>query len=265
MAMKESRPLRPSAIYRLPPTVFCLLLAAICFLPAGADGQTVTGAVTGAVTVNGRVVLVAAPRSKKGPDDSNAVVWLTPLGAASEPAPGAVRRRFRLIQKNKQFDPHVLVVPVGAMVDFPNLDPFFHNVFSLYDGKRFDLGLYEAGTTHTVTFDRPGVSYLFCNIHPQMSAIVVALRTPYYGVSNHAGEVTIRNVPPGRYRLEIWDERALPATLKAASREVAIAANAASFETVSLAESASPATHHKNKYGRDYENLNAADPVYQQR
>jgi len=65
----------------------------------------------------------------------------------------------------------VLVVPVGSVVDFPNHDPFFHNVFSLFDGKRFDLGLYEAGATNSVRFDRLGVSFLFCNIHPEMSAV----------------------------------------------------------------------------------------------
>ena len=76
------------------------------------------------------------------------------------------------------FTPHILVVPVGSVVRFPNADPFFHNVFSLFDGKRFDLGLYEAGSTKEVTFSREGLSYIFCNIHPEMSAVVISLSTP---------------------------------------------------------------------------------------
>ena len=68
----------------------------------------------------------------------------------------------------------MLVVPVGSVVAFPNRDPFFHNVFSLFEGKRFDLGLYEAGSTRDVLFDKPGVSYIFCNIHAEMSAVVIA-------------------------------------------------------------------------------------------
>ena len=86
-----------------------------------------------------------------------------------------------LRQKNKTFEPHLLVVTKGSTVEFPNLDPWFHNVFSLFNGKKFDLGLYEAGTTRTVHFDREGVSYIFCNIHPEMSAVVVVVASSYYG------------------------------------------------------------------------------------
>src|SRR5256885_8877747 len=110
-------------------------------------------------------------------------------------------QRARLAQHNKSFEPHVVVVPVGSVVAFPNRDPWFHNVFSLFEGKRFDLGLYEAGTSRAVHFDRPGISYIFCNIHPQMSAVVVTLNTPYWTFSDRNGHVTIANVPVGRYAL----------------------------------------------------------------
>ena len=76
------------------------------------------------------------------------------------------------------------MIPAGGKVEFPNHDPFFHNVFSLFDGKRFDLGLYESGTTHFVQFDKPGISFIFCNIHAQMNAVVIALNTPYYAISD---------------------------------------------------------------------------------
>src|SRR5436190_23839653 len=131
-------------------------------------------------TVTGRVELSNA--GGRSPDFSNAVVWLTPTAnsviRAVEP-----QQHNQLLQKSKSFLPHLLVVRVGSVVDFPNRDPFFHNVFSLFEGKRFDLGLYEAGSTRSVVFNRAGISYIFCNIHPEMSAIVVALKTPYYGIS----------------------------------------------------------------------------------
>src|SRR6266496_895518 len=119
------------------------------------------------------------------------------------------RRRFRLIQQRKRFEPHLLVVAVGSTVEFPNLDPFFHNVFSLFEGKRFDLGLYEAGSIRNVSFDRPGISYIFCNIHAEMSAVVIAVPTPYYAISSVKGEIVLANVPVGRYAMHVWYETAL--------------------------------------------------------
>src|SRR6202020_3645267 len=134
------------------------------------------------------------------------VIWLTPThedeGAASPRAP----QKYTLAQKDKQFIPHILVVRTGSSVDFPNLDPFYHNVFSLFNGKRFDLGLYEAHTHRAVLFDRDGVSYIFCNIHPDMGAVVVSLSTPYFGISSRDGVIKIPNVPAGSYRLNIWAE-----------------------------------------------------------
>ena len=109
------------------------------------------------------------------------VLWLSPVQPVPmEPATEASHPTYTLLQKNRMFTPHVLVVPLGASVSFPNADPFFHNVFSLYNGKRFDLGLYEKGTNRQVVFSREGVSYIFCNIHPEMSAVVLALKTPWW-------------------------------------------------------------------------------------
>lgn len=134
----------------------------------------------------------------------SAVIWLKPIqsDAASAVAPG----KFTLLQKNKMFTPHLLVVPVGSSVAFPNGDPFFHNVFSLFDGKRFDLGLYEAGSTRSVIFSREGVSYIFCNIHSEMSAVVIALDTPFYSVADPQGTFRIQDVPNGDYSLHVWIE-----------------------------------------------------------
>jgi plastocyanin len=185
---------------------------------------------------------------------SDVVVWLTPLDSASvekvnAPGPG---KRPQVVQKNKSFQPHLTVVRVGAVVDFPNHDPFFHNVFSLFDGKRFDLGLYEAGATNSVRFDHPGVSYLFCNIHPEMSAVVVAVDTPYYAVSDKRGNVVIANTPDGRYELHVWYERSLPDALKTLAHPVAISNESRDLGTIVVPEDPAFTPVHKNKYGQDY-------------
>src|SRR5712671_2711819 len=148
-------------------------------------------------TVHARVELEGSGKSGRVPFP-NTVIWLTAAaGTPTDPPRTAVdpSAPARLTQKNKSFEPHVLVVPAGAPVEFPNRDPFFHTVFSLFEGKRFDLGLYEAGSTRTVRFDRPGVCYIFCNIHSEMSAVVVAVNSPYFAVSSSSGEFEIPNVP----------------------------------------------------------------------
>ena len=218
-------------------------------------------------TVSGQVELVrdAGRGREQGP--ANIVVWLTPL--ESSPAAGSTletpqRQGARLLQRNKSFDPHILVITEGSEVEFPNADPFFHNVFSLFEGKRFDLGLYEAGSTRRVRFDRPGISYIFCNIHPQMSAVVLVLRTPYYGVSDRAGHITIPRVPLGSYLLRVWDEAATPEELKSLERGITVSERAASLGTIRLTRTSPLSLTHKNKYGRDYENPTPASPVYRQ-
>lgn len=139
-----------------------------------------------------------------------AVLWLVPLFApkveryvAWKPRPGTA-----MLQKDRMFHPHLLVIPVGTTVAFPNADPFFHNVFSLFDGKRFDLGLYEAGSTKKVVFTRPGPSYIFCNIHPEMSSVVLALTTPFYAIADSAAHFHISGLPPGDYEVHLWVEGA---------------------------------------------------------
>src|SRR5215470_7313723 len=189
------------------------VIVSLCALltgPASLHAQT--------VTVTGKVVR-PAQGGAKAETAGRVVVWLAPLEATARDA-GQPAHRAQLVQKDKTFEPHLLVIPAGTLVDFPNRDPFFHNVFSLFNGKRFDLGLYEAGSTRAVRFDRPGVSYIFCNIHPQMSAVVIALATTYYAIADRAGEVAIRNVPAGRYRLELWAEGASSDALDKLSREI---------------------------------------------
>jgi len=202
----------------------------------------------------------ALPRD--GGDASNVVVWLVPMNGKETAAVAPGRSAPQIEQRNKSFDPHVVVVQIGTPVQFPNRDPFLHNVFSLFDGKRFDLGFYEAGSSKTVHFDRPGVSFLFCNIHPEMSAAVVAVDTPYFGISNRAGKISIPNVPDGDYQLNVWYERSLPEDLKRASRAVTISDSARSLAPIQIVENPSFTPEHKNKYGQDYIPPANSSPVY---
>jgi plastocyanin len=211
------------------------------------------------VTISAHVALMNNEHGSKPAQAGNVVVWLSP---DKIPAPPAKLPHARLTQKNKSFDPHVLVIPVGSVVDFPNRDPFFHNVFSLFEGKRFDLGLYEAGSTREVTFGKPGISFIFCNIHAEMSAVIIALDTPYYGTSNQHGDVVIPNVPVGHYTLKVWYEDALPEALNAMTREVMISESTSTLGILRIATAGLPHSH-KNKYGRDYDPPAPDDPAYQ--
>jgi len=202
----------------------------------------------------------ALPR--EGGDASNVAVWLVPNGSSAGSDVPPTRPMPQIAQTNKSFDPHIQVVQVGTAVQFPNKDPFLHNVFSLFDGRRFDLGFYEAGSSKTVHFDRPGVSFLFCNIHPEMSAAVIAVATPYYGISNRSGRITIANVPAGRYQLNVWYERSLPEDLKSAGRAVTISETARSLDAIRVVENPNFTLEHKNKYGQDYIPPANSSPVY---
>jgi plastocyanin len=185
----------------------------------------------------------STPKSSKLP---SAVIWLEPVQPIAAPAPG----KFTLLQKNRMFTPHLLVVPVGSSVAFPNADPFYHNVFSLFDGKRFDLGLYEAGSTRSVAFSRVGVSYIFCNIHSEMSAVVIALDTPFYSIADARGLFRIQDVPDGDYGLHVWVEGQPQTSLDQQTRPVHIAGAVAELGDI---RADNPKEQHLNKFGRPYE------------
>ena len=128
------------------------------------------------------------------------VVWLDAPGAPARPQAG----RVVLDQRNLAFSPHVIVVRTGTIIDFPNDDRVFHNVFSFRDGKQFDLGMYPVGSLRRVTFERPGLSRIFCNIHPNMAAYVMAVDSPYFARSDRSGAFTIADVPDGIYTYHAW-------------------------------------------------------------
>ena len=214
------------------------VLAAAMLLSCGAlAGQD--------ITYRGKVDVVHHSSQKTGSAD--VVVWLTsthPVEKGVTPAPA------RLIQKDKSFLPHVVAVRVGTEIEFPNQDPFFHDVFSIYRGKPFDLGLYESGTSRKIKFSQPGVSYIFCNIHPEMSAAVVAVSTPYFAVTGADGNFQIPHVKPGHYKMEFWYELASDAELNSLTRELDIGSETAAI-AMSL-HSSDVAPQHLDKYGQEY-------------
>lgn len=209
----------------------------LLFLCAGLAAQD--------VAFRGRVDVIHRSKHKSG--SSEVVVWLTPAQpqATTPPAPLA-----RLVQKDKRFSPHVIAIRVGSEIEFPNKDPFFHDVFSIYRGKPFDLGLYESGTSRKVRFSQTGVSYIFCNIHPEMSAAVVAVPTPYFAVTAADGSFQIGHLAPGKYRMEFWYELASEAELGALAQSVDIGAGGPPVAV--MLHSSDVSAPHFNKYGQEY-------------
>jgi plastocyanin len=202
--------------------------------------------------VKGRVELInPALKRRSGPADaSGVVVWLEPLDRTS--LRGA-RTRRTINQRDKRFLPHVVAVEAGSQVEFPNDDPFFHNVFSIFNGRKFDLGLYASGETRPVIFNRPGISYIFCNIHPQMSAIVVALDSPYFAVTEAKGDFVIPGVPEGGYRLQVWHERAKSERLAELTRTVQVMGAGADLGLLRISEEGYVLRSHPNKHGEEYD------------
>jgi plastocyanin len=209
-------------------------------------------AAEGPPAVSGRVELADSrdPAVRKQKNYSGVVVWLEPAGKAPPPRTPPVH--VQMLQRDKRFVPHVLAIPVGATVEFPNLDPIFHNAFSNFSGQPFDVGLYAPGTTRAVTFRRPGIVRVFCNIHSTMNAVIAVLPTPYFGVSDASGAFHIAGVPPGDYRLQVFHERALPETLKALERRVAVGPGGLELPRVSISETGFILAPHLNKYGKHY-------------
>ena len=164
-----------------------LVLAALLALPSAAAAQR-TGAVEGRVTVSGRAAR----------DHSKVVVSIAVPGARPPV------QRATVHQKNQTFRPDLTVVTKGSVVDFPNDDKIFHNVFSLSRPARFDLGLYKSGSSKSVTFKRPGVVDIYCNIHPNMVSQIKVVDTPHYAVTGADGRFRIAGVPAGTYPFTAW-------------------------------------------------------------
>src|SRR5579871_4357301 len=176
-----------------------------------------------AATLTGRVELrdSSNPAVRKRLDYSGVVISLKPVQGlpaleshltanhgAELHAAQIPEAKATMLQKDKTFSPHLLAIPVGASVDFPNLDPIFHNAFSSYNGQMFDVGLYPPGSSRKVRFTREGVVRVFCNIHASMSAVIVVLGTPYFATTRQNGSFEIPAVPSGEYQLSVFHEHA---------------------------------------------------------
>jgi plastocyanin len=184
-----------------------------------AQGAGVTAQAPATGTIRGRLLLARPPRSNErrpevaspgaGPprdqtDRRPGVVYLdqAPRGAFDEPAPV----KAVIDQRNERFVPHVLAVTVGTVVDFPNSDRTYHNVFSLSRARRFDLGRYAAGRSKNVRMDRAGVVRVFCDIHSHMSAFVLVFAHRFFDVTDPDGRFELPNVPIGTYTVVGWHE-----------------------------------------------------------
>jgi plastocyanin len=205
-----------------------------------------------AATVTGRVELRDSrdPAVRNRGDYSGVVLSLTALQGAPAQHSGATH--FTTLQKDKSFSPHVLAIPVGSIVDFPNADPIFHNAFSSYSGQVFDIGLYPPGSTRSVRFTRAGVVRVFCNIHSSMSAMIAVLATPYFAITRRDGAFEIPDVAAGEYDLSVLHERATEKALETLGRKVTVGQEGLALPPIVISEAGYLPIPHKNKYGHDY-------------
>lgn len=214
------------------------LLAGVACVAGGARGAAQVA--PGGVRVAGRVTMLEKG-GKPSRDLGAAVVYLEGAGAAARSV------TLDIAINNKEFVPRVVVVPVGSTVRFPNHDPFDHNVFSVSEPNAFDLGQYGRGEAKGWTFTAPGLTRIFCNVHPRMVAFVEVMAGPYFAQPAADGSFVIPDVPPGRYVLHAWHERSPEAT-----RELTVTAAGASDVELELDARGFRWVPHKNKYGRDY-------------
>lgn len=200
-----------------------------------------------AAVVSGKVDVTE--KSPARVEDSGVVIALEPLDRTPDLTPLPPQS---MAHKSKTFLPHILAITVGTKVSFPNRDPFFHNAFSNYDGQMFDIGMHPPGSTREVTFRRPGVVRIFCNIHPTMSSVILVLSTPYFAMSDANGNYRFPDVPAGEYRMRAFHERILPEDLQALERKVTIADKDVVLPLLTLPSAGYLSMPHKNKYGKEY-------------
>jgi hypothetical protein len=198
---------------RLPSTIIVtsLLALAVVAAPRGAQTPLGGGTIRGRVSVPDQTLVAPRPSvaGLAGPahvpvDRRRVVVYLdpTPVLTVFPKTP----TRARMDQRDEQFMPRILAITTGSIVEFPNNDTTFHNVFSLSRARTFDLGRYPPGKNGAIRFDRPGVVPVFCDIHSHMSAYILVFDHPFFAVSDTSGRYAIHDVPAGTYVLSVWSE-----------------------------------------------------------
>jgi plastocyanin len=194
-------------------------------------------------TVGGRIS-IRERDDEPSKDLATAVIYLAPEDGANT---GVRPADTEIAMHDKEYIPHVRVVPAGSTVAFPNQDPFRHNVFSNSVAGPFDLGLTPRGGAARNSFRRPGTYAIYCNIHSRMSAFVVAVATPWYTQANADGSFVLRGVTPGRYVLHAWHERG-----GEVSRRIEVRGGGVNDLAVQLDARGWRPTEHKNKFGLEY-------------
>ena len=191
----------------------CLLLVSFVVVSPATPQQTPrSGAIRGRVELGQiaatgerpGVSALGTSRDRDAPDRRKSVVYLesAPRAAFDQAEPA----RAAMDQRNETFVPHVLAITAGTVVDFPNSDRFYHNVFSLSKAARFDLGRYAAGKSKSVRFNQPGIVRVFCEIHSHMNAFVLVFGHPFFSPTDNDGRYRINNVPAGTYNVIAWNE-----------------------------------------------------------
>lgn len=198
---------------RLSLTTLCAVAAAIVWSAHPSARAATTGRIAGTVTLvspggaplqsgaypSRRVTRPAPPPSEL----ANVVVSIKDAPAT----PSLPVTRMQIAQRDESFVPRVAAITRGSTVEFPNLDSYFHNVFSLSRGASFDLGRYPKGDSRSRTFSRPGLVKVYCHLHSDMSATIVVFDHPFYTAPSADGSFVLENVPAGQYRLAAWHER----------------------------------------------------------
>lgn len=190
-----------------------LAVASLLLVPVGAGAADSASALNGVVEVRldlptpprrPDVAALGTPPERGVPDRRRSVVYLetAPRGAFE----AHDRPVARLDQRDETFEPYVLAIEAGTVVDFPNDDTTYHNVFSLSKAKRFDLGRYPKGRSKSVRFDRPGIVRVFCDIHSHMSAWILVFAHRFFDATDPEGQYRIPGIPPGRYQVAVWTD-----------------------------------------------------------
>jgi plastocyanin len=195
-----------------------------------------------AAVVNGKVMFLTKRGQK--PVIHETLVWLDAAGRA----PKRSGSTFTMTTRSKAFLPHVLAVPAGSTINFPNEDPISHNLFSLTPGNTFDLGLYRKGAGKAHKFEAPGAVNVYCNVHPNMSAVVHVMNTPYYGFADAKGDYSF-DVPAGKYRITAWNEQGGSAS---SDIEVKPDGTIAGATLLTIDGRNARTVQHTNKFGQAY-------------
>ena len=194
--------------------------------------------------VLGTVEIVLKGEKKKS-DLSNVIVYLDQIESDANIGANELKKKFDMATKSKQFTPRALTVPVGAMVNFPNFDPIFHNIFSVSRPNDFDLGLYKGGASKSKTFDSPGIVRVFCNVHPQMTATIVVTNSGFYTTADKKGNFHLGIIPWGSFTVRAYSEEGQT------SQRIDVKDQAIHLK-LSIDGRAFKKIKHKNKFGKDY-------------